>query len=131
MRGGIIREALRGSWTLVGLGVCFMVVSTVGAAVAVRASGTVVDQLLGGADARTAAVAALLVGVTATLAWSASDFVFARVGTDLAVRLRGRMVRQTLSLPASFFTDRSVGEVTDRISTDVDTVSVGLVNQVK
>jgi len=131
MGGGTIREALRGSWTRVGLGVCAMVVSTVGAAVAVRVSGSVVDQLLDGADARNDALVALLIGVAATAAWSASDFVFARVGTDLAVRLRGRMVRHTLSLPASFFTDRSVGEVTDRISTDVDVVSVGLVNQVK
>ncbi len=131
MRAGVIREALKGSWTLVGLGACFMVVSTVGAAVAVRVSGSVVDQLLAGTDARSASILALIVGVGATMAWSASDFVIARAGTDLAVRLRGRMVRHTLSLPASFFTDRSVGEVTDRISTDVDTVSIGLVNQLK
>jgi ABC-type multidrug transport system fused ATPase/permease subunit len=115
----------------VGFGVGFMVASTVGSAVAVRVSGSVVDQLLAGDDARAAAVLALVLGVSATFAWSCSDLVIARAGTALAVRLRGRMVRHTLSLPASFFTDRSVGEVTDRISTDVDVIANGLVNQLK
>lgn len=114
-----------------GLGAGFMVASTVGSAVAVRVSGSVVDQLLAGDDARTAAVVALVLGAVATLSWSASDFAIAQVGTRLAVRLRGQMVRHTLALPATFFTDRSVGEVTDRISTDVDVVSNGIVNQLK
>src|SRR5262245_5914449 len=108
-----------------------MVASTVASAVAVRVSGSVVDQLLAGDDARSAAVVALVLGAAGTLAWSGSDFVIARVGTRLAVHVRGRMVRHTLALPATFFTDRSVGEVTDRISTDVDVVSNGIVNQLK
>ena len=43
----------------------------------------------------------------------------------------GCMVSHTLALPASFFTDRSAGEVDHRIATVVDTVATGLVNQVK
>src|SRR6185503_5367954 len=53
------------------------------------------------------------------------------VASTVAVRLRARMVTHTLSLPVGFFTDRSVGEVTDRISTDVDTVARGVVAQAK
>src|SRR5262249_50848904 len=76
-------------------------------------------------------VAALVSGVIGAGAWSLSDIGTARYATSLAVRLRARMVRHTLGLPMGFFTERSVGEITDRISTDVDTVAGGIINQAK
>lgn len=126
-----LRQLVRGQWPLITLSVVLMVASTTASALAVRLGGATVDALLDQHDARPLALSALLAGVLGSLAWSGSDLAIVRFATVIAVRLRALMVRHTMSLPISFFTDRSVGEVTDRISTDVDTVTTGVVNQVK
>lgn len=131
MQWGIFRNAARSSRLLIGLALVCMVASVVSSAIAVRLGGEVVDGLLTGGDVRRLSLVMLAFAVLGTLAWSASDELIARIASRVAVRVRAGMVRHTLSLPIGFFTDRSAGEVTDRISTDVDTVASGLVNQVK
>jgi ABC-type multidrug transport system fused ATPase/permease subunit len=134
MRRRLILDVSRGSGlVLVAMGV-LMVVSTIGTALAVRLSGAAIDEFL--ADPASSAamaliVAALVSGAVGAGTWSLSDVCTARYATSLAVRLRARMVRHTLGLPMGFFTERSVGEITDRISTDVDTVAGGIIGQAK
>jgi ATP-binding cassette subfamily B protein len=131
MGGGTVREVMRGRWALaVASGLC-MLASTAGYAASVPLAGHAVDDLLSGGDARAPVLGALAAALVGCLAWSAGDLILNHVATTVAVRLRARMVTHTLSLPVGFFTDRSVGEVTDRISTDVDTVAKGLVAQAK
>lgn len=127
----VIGSGVRGSRVkLVVTAIC-MLGSTVAYSLAVRFGGTGVDQLLAGADGRPVLVTALALAASGALLWSGSDVVIAHVATDLAVRLRSAMVHHALALPMGFFTERSAGEITDRISTDVDTVSSGIVNQLK
>jgi len=127
----VVLDALQGRWRFVVLTVVFAVLSTVGYAVSVRLGGTAVNQLLDGEDARRLFLIALGLAVIGCGSWSLSDVFIARAATDLAVHLRSRMVAHTLALPIGFFTERSVGEITDRISTDVDTINTGIVNQLK
>jgi ATP-binding cassette subfamily B protein len=131
MRRRDLLDLVRGLWLAVGVAAALMIVSTVAAAVAVLLAGRTVTALGDGADARSLAFSALAAGIIGSAAWSGSDLLIARFATTIAVRLRAVMVRHMLSLPIGFFTDRSVGEVTDRISTDVDTVATGVVNQLK
>jgi ATP-binding cassette subfamily B protein len=131
MRGEVIRDVMRGRWPLLATAALCMLASTVGYALAVPAGGDAVDALLAGGDARGAALRSLVLAIGGCLSWSLSDLLMNEVSTSVAVRLRARMVRHTLSLPIGFFTDRSVGEMTDRISTDVDTVAKGVVDQAK
>ncbi len=127
----VVFDALRGRWRFIVLTGLFAILSTVGYAVSVRLGGTAVNQLLAGDDARSLFLIALGLAVIGCASWSLSDVFIARAATDLAVHLRSRMVAHTLALPIGFFTERSVGEITDRISTDVDTINSGIVNQLK
>src|SRR4051794_22059594 len=131
MRNDIMRDALRGRWLLVAGSVACMVVSTIGYAAAVPLAGHAVDALLAGTDARPAVVGALAGALAGCVCWSLSDVLLAEVVTTMSVRLRARMVTHTLALPVGFFTDRSVGEITDRLSTDVDTVAKGVLSHAK
>ncbi len=131
MRRGTLLLITRGSRVALAAAVVCMVASTIGSALAVRWAGATVDALLAGTDARRLALDALIAGLVGSAAWSGSDIFIARLATVVAVRLRDLMVRHTLALPVGFFTERSAGEVTDRISTDVDTIATGLINQVK
>jgi ATP-binding cassette subfamily B protein len=131
MRGDIMRDALRGRWLLAAGSVACMVVSTIGYAMAVPLAGHAVDALLAGTDARPAVVGALAGALAGCVCWSLSDVLLAEVVTTMSVRLRARMVTHTLALPVGFFTDRSVGEITDRLSTDVDTVAKGVLSHAK
>jgi len=104
-------------------------VGAVGSAIAIRLGGTVVDRLLGGVDTVALAVVTTVLAVSAPVLNTASMLVTTQLATRVAVDLRQRLVSHALALPTSFFTDRSVGEITNRISTDVDTVADGMVEQ--
>ena len=106
-----------------------LTIGAVGSALAIRLGGTVVDRLLRLEDAVMLAALTTLLAVAAPLFNTVSSLTTARLATRVAVDLRQRMVTHALALPTSFFTDRSVGEITNRISTDVDTVADGMVEQ--
>jgi ATP-binding cassette, subfamily B, bacterial len=131
MRWQLLRELMRDRWLVATGSVACMVISTVGYAVAVPLAGATVDALLAGTDARPAALGALAGALAGSIGWSISDVFLNDLVSAGAVRLRDRMVTRTLALPVSFFTDRSVGEVTDRLSTDVDTLARGVFVQGK
>ncbi len=115
-----------------GLGIAAFATLSVGAtgsAIAIRLGGSVVDLLLDGRDAVALAVITTLLAVSAPLFNTVSMLFTTQLATSVAVGLRQRLVTHALALPTSFFTDRSVGEITNRISTDVDTVADGMVEQ--
>src|SRR4051812_43265975 len=106
-----------------------MVASAVLAAVGVRLSGDVVDQV-SSAPVQLAALAGGAL-VLASGAWLIADFATARLAGRIGVMLQDLLVSHTLSLPPEFFAERSVGELADRVSTDIDTVTDGLCDQLK
>lgn len=125
----LVRRSVATDPVSLAIALVAMVASAVLAAVGVRLSGDVVDQV-----ASAPVRLALLAGgamVLASIAWLIADFATARLAGRIGVMLQDLLVGHTLSLPPEFFARRSVGELADRVSTDIDTVTDGICDQLK
>jgi ABC-type multidrug transport system fused ATPase/permease subunit len=126
---------LRGQERDLGIGTLLMVVSTLASLLIPIQAGNFVDRM--GTDATLGLSVrglGLLFGLL-VLQLTASFFfsvISARLGLRTTARLRRRLFAHLLELPSLFFTRQKAGDLSTRVSSDVDTIqsilTSGLVN---